>query len=431
MSSTRRAALVALTIAAAACTSSDRATEADAGGGDSGPGLADASHGGPDGAPTDGAPGEASAACGVVRSGPVLHVAPGGDDAGDCSAAAPCRTLQRAAERADVPGSVVRVAAGTYRGFQTVHPDVTFEAVGQVVVDGPRGDLVDVIRVFATDGVVIAGFRVKNAPRAGISVLESNDVAVCDNASGPNQRWGIFTAYAPRVAITHNEAFDSVDEHGIYVSNSYVPHDAPRVVGNDVHHNGTSGIQLNGDCMFPGDGTLEDALVARNLVHHNRIKGLSIVAAPGVIIANNLIHDNGTASAGAIHMTNEPGCPDELASSNALVVNNTVVEPFIATFRATDGATGDIVFNNLFIGPTGVIDQVGGNHFAYNLERDHADGLFAADYQLAADSPARDAGAARYLGRDAPSIDLDGTARPQGAGVDLGAREASAGQLAP
>ena len=401
--------------AAAAC---DRAgAMSDAGTGDAAPGdrAADGS------APPAGEPG----ACGVARTGPVLHVAPDGDDAGDCSAGAPCGTLQRAAEAASAPGSVVRVAPGTYRGFVTVHPDVTFEALGEVVIDGVPEGVPDAVRISGTDRVVVAGFRVRNAERAGIAVLESSDVVLCDNAAGPNGRWGIFTQYAPRVLITDNEAFGSVDEHGIYVSNSWEAGDAPRIADNLVRDNGTNGIQLNGDCQWPGDGTLEQAVIERNRVHGNGAKGLSIIGAPGVVIANNIIHDNGPA-AGGIHMTNEPGCPAEVASSGGLVVNNTVVEPEMAAFRATDDATDNVVFNNVFVGPTGVLDQVGGNHIGENLVVDAATGLFGADHALAPGSPARDAGVDQFVGRDAPLDDIDGTARPQGDGIDLGAREAIA-----
>jgi hypothetical protein len=382
----------------------------------------DAGHRG-DGGPEP--PGGARAyPCGVARTGPSLHVAPDGDDSGPCTQAAPCRTLQRAAEAAGEAGSVVRVAAGTYQGFETVHPDVSFVAIGQVVIDGPHAGLDDNIRVAGTDRVVIAGFRVRGAARAGISVLDAEDVVVCDNVSGPNGRWGIFTQYAPGVVIAANQAFGSLSEHGIYLSNSYVAGDAPLVQGNLVHDNRLSGIQLNGDCMWDGDGSLEDAVIEGNVVHDNGAKGLSVIAAPGVLIANNIIHHNGPA-AGGIHMTNEPGCPAEDASSGGLVVNNTVVEPDIAAFRATDDATGNVVFNNLFVSPTGVLDQVGGNHRSDNLVVDSAEGLFGPGYTLAPGSAARDSGVASFMGKGAPTHAIDGTTRPQGAAIDLGAHEAT------
>src|SRR4051794_36190345 len=45
--------------------------------------------------------------------GPQLYVAPGGADGGDCSAAEPCRQLERADALA-VPGTTVNVAPGKY-----------------------------------------------------------------------------------------------------------------------------------------------------------------------------------------------------------------------------------------------------------------------------------------------------------------------------
>lgn len=394
----------------------------DAGGGDP---AADAAA--PDAAPTAGG---GSDACGVARTGPVLHVAPGGDDRSDCSAASPCLTIQRAADLAAAPGSVVRVASGTYSGFTTPHPDVTFEAVGDVIIDEPAGGAQDNVVVSGTDDVVISGFRVRGAPRAGVAVLDAADVTVCGNASGPNGRWGIFTQYAPRVVIANNEAFGSAREHGIYVSNSRGTGDVPRVIHNQVHDNHGNGIQLNGDCQWPGDGTLDSAVIEGNVVTGNGTKGLSIIAAPGALIANNIIDANGPA-AGGIHMTNEPGCPAELASSGGVVVNNTVVETTMPPFRATDGATGNVVFNNLFVGPGGAADEVGGNHLDHNLTVDRGTGLFGPDFTLAPGSAARDGGVAEFLDHPAPAADIDGVPRPQGGAPDLGAREAPASSPAP
>src|SRR4051812_3551540 len=79
----------------------------------------------------------------AVASAATLHVAPGGDDAGACDAAAPCRTLN-AAYAVAAPGDTVELAAGSYprqelRGASLKEGDnVVFRPAGSshVVVDG-------------------------------------------------------------------------------------------------------------------------------------------------------------------------------------------------------------------------------------------------------------------------------------------------------
>ena len=102
---------------------------------------------------------------------------------------------------------------------------------------------------------------------------------------------------------------------------------------------------------------------------------------------------------------------------------HTVVEPRIAALRANEGATRNVIFNNIFVSPRGAADEVGGNDLSNNLLANASTGLFAAGgYELAPGCPALGACVASYSGHNAPSLDIVGTRRPN-TGCDQGAYE--------
>jgi len=364
------------------------------------------------------------------------HVAPGGSDAGPGSADAPWATLQHAADEV-AAGDTVLVHDGTYRGFQietsgTAGAPIVFLAAGANVVvndENPvRGD--HHINVEGADYVVIEGFRVRDAAVAGIRIVIARGVVVRDNVVGPNGRWGIFTGFAPEVQIIDNVTYGSGVEHGIYVSNSDGPDDDPVVRGNHSYDNGRNGIQFNGDCWAGGDGTLDGGVIENNVVHDNTNKGLSIISAPGVLIRNNVIYENGhSGGAGGIHLVDEPGCG--LPTDDAIVVNNTIVEPRIAGIRINDGASDNVVFNNLVVSGNPIADEEGLSDIGTNLMRSSTAGLFfdagAFDYRLVPESDAIDAGVASFLGHAAPAVDITDAPRPAGAAHDAGAYEGAGG----
>ena len=203
-------------------------------------------------------------------------------------------------------------------------------------------------------------------------MIEANDVVIRNNIVGPNQRWGIFSGFSPNILVENNKTFGSVNEHGIYLSNSRVPHDHYVVRGNESYGNHASGIQLNGDCKSLGtlnasDGILEDCLIENNVVHDNQSKALSIASAPGIVIRNNLIYNNGIIrGAGGIHLASEPGC--KFPSNDAVVLNNTIVEPKIAAIRTSDGTSGAVIFNNILISARPMEDEDRGKYVRPRVE---------------------------------------------------------------
>ena len=352
-------------------------------------------------------------------------------------------TIQAAADAAE-PGDLVQVGDGTWAGFRVTTSGssaapITFLATGSHVVINslsPRSVTQDLIEVADCKWVVIDGFTLTGAPRAGISVIHARDVVVRNNIVGPSYRWGIFSGFSPNILVLNNKTFGSATEHGIYLSNSDEPHDHYVVRGNESYRNASNGIQLNGDCKTLGkkqtsDGKIEDAIVENNVVHDNGQKGLSIISAPGVIIRTNVVYNNAIkGAAGGIHLTDEGDCA--APSKDAVVVGNTVVEPRTTGIRATDGATGMIVFNNVVISRRPVIDDAGGGVVdrRSNITGDDAGPVLAnpesGNFHLRTHSPAIGVAMLGFAEQDAPADDLEGNHRRFGGTSASGAYEYTA-----
>ena len=343
------------------------------------------------------------------------------------------QTIQAAANAA-VAGDTVVVFDGSYGGFVSVRSGtatspIVFQANGAgVLVNTPGNSNGDNINIEGTNYVIVDGFRVANAGRTGIRVVNSRGVIVRNNVITNSGKWGILTGFAVEVQILNNQTSGSIGEHGIYVSNSNVAADNPVIRGNHSFGNSFNGIQINGDCFMGGDGIIQGAVLENNTIHDNGYKGFSLISIHDSVVQNNVIYNNGTRNGGAggIHLADEPGCNDN--SNNNVVVNNTLKEPRITGIRISQGS-GNILFNNIAISSKPIIDELGGNIIdgTSNIAWTASTGLFvneaAADFHLAPGSSAIDRGRASLSGKNAPAVDFDGNSRPQGALHDSGAYE--------
>jgi hypothetical protein len=393
----------------------------------------------------------ASAADRYVKNG-------GSDEADGLSLATAWATLNHAANVVN-PGDVVHVQNGSYQGFYldrsgTAGNPITFVADGPAVqITADNGTTPDGINVEGADHVVIDGFIVDDRTRAGIRVALASFVTVRNCHTGHNGRWGIFSGHAYDFTIENNETYDSVAEHGIYVSNSG---DRPVIRGNHVHGNHGNGIHMNGDLSQGEDGLISNALVERNVIHGNGAGGGSGINMDGVtdsIVRNNLLYDNHASGISLYQIDGAAG------STNNVVVNNTIVNAADGRWcvNINNGSTGNHVRNNALYDLhsfRGVITIDGASRPGfvsdYNsvMSRFSTDGgdsvitlaawqalgydahsfvatpaaLFVApgsDFHLAPTSPAIDAGTST----EAPSDDLESAPRPVGAAVDVGAYE--------
>jgi parallel beta-helix repeat protein len=385
----------------------------------------------------------------------------GNDGANGLSIANAWATLQHAADVVN-PGDTVHVQPGSYQGFYldrsgSAGNPITFIADGAVSIDEDNDFTPDGINIEGADYVVIDGFTVDNRTRAGIRTALSSFVTVRNCSTGFNGRWGIFSGFAYDFTIENNETHHSIDEHGIYVSNSG---DRPIIRNNLVHDNHANGIHMNGDLSQGGDGLISNALVENNIIHGNGAGGGSGINMDGVtnsIVRNNLVYDHHSSGISLYKIDGATG------SKNNLVVNNTFITEDDGRWAVniSGGSTGNTIRNNILYTYHGfrgaisidsssrtgfvsdynsVMDRFSTNAgstvitlaawqaLGYDLHSFIAepDDHFVdpdTDFHLLSNSPAVDTGTSTQ----APPIDLEGTARPLGAGFDIGAYERASG----
>lgn len=404
-------------------------------------------------------------ACAGAAGAATYHVDPAGSDAQAGTAGFPWATLQHAADSV-AAGDTVIVHAGPYDGFNltasgTAGSPIAFSAEPGVIIDRPNDVTGDGINLEGASHVIIEGFTVQgDSPgliRNGLRAVNAEHVTFRDNRTFDNFERGIFTGFVDDVLIDSNEVGGSIDEHGIYVSNSG---DRPVIRDNYLHDNNAAGIHMNGDQSAGGDGVISGALVERNVIVNNGEGGGSGVNCDGVedsVIRNNLII-GGHASGIALYRI-DGGAP----SKRNLVINNTVVNDSDGRWGITvsDGSTDNTIVNNIFIsrhsfrGAMDIrTDSLSGLVSDYNVVEDvfTVDGgnstmtlsqwrtqtgqdqqsivaaesqlfekpvLPGGDYHLKAASPALDIGSQSV----AAPYDFEGDYRRSGAGVDIGADE--------
>jgi parallel beta-helix repeat protein len=303
---------------------------------------------------------------------------------------------------------------------------------------------------------------IQNSTRAGVRIDNSNHVTVRNCTFANNGKWGLFTDFSDYTTVEDSEAYGSVDEHGIYISNSS---DSPTIRGNSLHNNHGCGLHMNGDISMGGDGIISYAVVENNIVYENGVGGGSGINMDGVtdsIVRNNLLYNNHSMGITLFAIDAAEG------SSRNRVYNNTIVMAanaytVIHITKSKGGRpnpTGNLVKNNVIYTPdstdmcimvwgTGALVAAGSDYNATTNVFSVNDGktkisltqwrgygfdahsfistpaaLFVDpannNYHLKSGSPAANAGA--NLAPDV-TTDLDGEIRPQGSAYDIGCYE--------
>lgn len=283
--------------------------------------------------------------------GATYYVSPQGNDGNTgLSPANAFRTLQKSANTV-IAGDSVLVADSTYAGFDirtsgTATNPIVFLAIGSEVIINRRNTITaDGINIEEADWIEIRGFRVINQPRAGIRAVNADHISIRYNICLNNFKWGIFTGFTDDFLAEYNECANSMDEHGIYVSNSS---DRAIIRYNVSHHNRAAGLHFNGDISQGEDGINHDPQVYGNIIYRNGLGGGSAINMDGnqnALIYNNLLYDN-YATGIALYQIDGGG-----PSINARIYHNTIVQDPSARWciLLTDGASGATLRNNILI----------------------------------------------------------------------------------
>jgi len=281
------------------------------------------------------------------------YVSPTGNDTSPGSSSAPWTTLQHAAENISA-GDTVMIRSGTYAGFRAQSSGsagltITFksETGASVVVNalGPNAWHGSLINIEGYDWWIIDGLEVMGAPtNAGIDIRLAEHVTVRNCYCHHNQKWGIFTGFAEYFTAEYNECSYSVEEHGIYHSNSG---DNAIIRYNTCHRNNACGIQINADSSMGGDGISSNCTVSHNVLYENGSAGgaaINLASVRDSLIANNLIYNN---HAGGIAAWDD-GQGEEWGSKNNKYYNNTIHMPSDGRWAINlkNGSTGSSVKNN-------------------------------------------------------------------------------------
>ncbi len=373
------------------------------------------------------------------------------------------KTLQHAVSMITA-GDTVFVENGTYVGFDLRNKNgtngnpITFKASGNNVIINKKGpQRNDIINIENANYIIIDGFITNNAPGNGngIRLVTSDHCIVRNNSCDNNAERGIFTAFTDDILIENNICTNSIDEHGIYVSNSS---DRPIIRYNECYGNNGIGIHMNGDASAGGDGIISDAQVYGNILHdNNKAAGINMDGLQNPVVYNNLIYNNHSAQ--GIALFKQDGA---IVTNGAKIYNNIIIVP-------SDGRWGILVqnganvntkiYNNIIINQhawRGCIAVENTSQFTsdYNVLNDKmsasGDGsaitlsawqalgfdnhsqlagslssLFvnvgASNYQLTSNSQAIDAGT--NLVNGIVSIDINKHSRPSGSAYDIGAYE--------
>ncbi|MFL5736431.1 MAG: hypothetical protein ACJ76P_03735 [Actinomycetota bacterium] len=328
---------------------------------------------------------------------------------------------------ADVrPGDLIQFEAGTYVGSGGsdaslnlgARDDGTYQEPIILRADrGPNGEYDVVfkdcgsracINMEFADYVAVDGFRFVSGAKgirfAGDSSAPNIGGVALDNRTDGMGDDGIFTGRSDWLVVEGNHTSDSVDEHGIYVSNGG---DFGILRGNESDGNNGTGVQINADPHFVcghrldakacwgsaknglGNGISEFWLVEDNYFHNDQV-GMNLTSVRNSIVRNNAVvwNDNhGVAIWQEVKANGGTGSvsPDQMdpryGGKHMRIADNVFAQTIGTNYALSivSWATKAQVVNNVFVGS-------GENHPLVNLDSSTADASFSGNLFAAAGS---------------------------------------------
>jgi len=375
----------------------------------------------------------------------------------------PFLTMQKAVDVVST-GDTVFVENGIYAGFDlrdksgSASSPIVFITLGDSVLINQSGPLRDDgINIENADHIVIDGFISNDMPGNGngIRLVNADNCVVRNCSCDNNAERGIFTGFTDDILIEYNVCTNSIDEHGIYVSNSS---DRPIIRFNECYGNNAIGIHMNGDLSEGGDGIISDAQVYGNIIHdNNHAAGINMDGLQDPVVYNNLIYNNHVAQGMALFQGD-----GAIPTRGAKIYNNTIIVPADGRWGilVTSGSNVNTeIYNNIIInqhawrgcisvedtlqfksdfnivndrmsssGDGSSISLALWQGLGLDLHSQTADSLtaifmdpYSNDYQLISGSQAIDTGT--VLVSSVVTVDLNDMLRPAGDAYDIGAYE--------
>jgi hypothetical protein len=315
-----------------------------------------------------------------------LYVANRGSDLNPGSQSEPFRTIQRAASLA-TPGTTVHVAPGTYRENVTTKVHGTAAARIRYVSDARWGAKIigsgtEFMWTNRCDYTDIIGFDISGTGREGILNLASHTL--------------IPGNHVHHLAVSGG----CTGGGGAGINNADYKGSDGDIIGNVVHDIGVPGkcIGVHGIYVANLRGKVYD-----NVVYRASAWGIHLWhAADKVLVSNNTVFQNGSASMGGGIVMGVGDSPGGKVMTNTKVINNIVYDnPYRGIMQfCYDGQNciggGNVVANNLVSGSaTDIIMKVGDATGTITADpqfvKYQPDGT--GDYRLKSTSPAFNKGA--------------------------------------